>query len=85
MRYIDSEKIYEATEAGRSIFEYYYPGIDFSKPNTFVKIRNSEKTASARIVWYNNSWRITDFGNKETVNSMRGIEFVKYREELPLT
>jgi len=83
MRYIDAEKIYTGTNQGLTIFQHYYPGVDFTRPGIFVKVRDIEKTASARVVWYNNSWRITDFGNKEEVNSMRGIEFVAYREKLP--
>jgi hypothetical protein len=83
MRYIDQEKIYEATDAGLIIFQHYFPGDDLRNPKTYFKIRESEKSASARLAWYQGYWRITDFGNQDQVNGMRAIDFVVWREQLP--
>lgn len=83
MRYIDQEKIYEATDSGLRIFEHFFPGEDLKSPKHFVKIRESEKTASARVTWYQGYWRITDFGNQAEVNGMKAIDFVVWRESIP--
>jgi len=83
MRYIDQEKIYDATDQGLTIFEHYFPGIDLKSPKTFFKVRDGEKTASARVAWYQGYWRITDFGQQDTINGMKAIDFVVWREALP--
>ena len=83
MRYIDQEKIYEASERGLSIFQHYFPGVDLSNSRNFVKARDAEKTASARVGWYQGYWRITDFGNQGELNGSKAIEFVMWREGLP--
>lgn len=83
MRYIDEDKLYEATDAGKDIFRHYYPEYDFGKhPAMKIKIRASEKTASAQISYYKNIWRITDFGNQSEINSLPGVQFVRYMENL---
>ncbi len=82
MRYIDQDKIYELTDQGRAIFTHYHSEQDIRNPNHYVKAREEEKSASARISWYQGYWRITDFGNQSELNSARGIEYVKWREKL---
>lgn len=83
MRYIDADKLHEASNAGKDIFVYYYPDYDFGRhPAMKIKVRADEKTASAQIVYYNNLWRITDFGNQAEVNSLPAIPFVCYRENM---
>lgn len=82
MRYIDQEKIYELTEQGLSIFTHYHSEQEIRNPNHYVKAREEEKSASARISWYQGFWRITDFGNQSELNSARGIEYVRWREKL---
>lgn len=83
MKYIDHQKLYQETEQGLTIFRYYFPNLDLSRSNSFIKVRPEEKTASARIVYYGNYWRITDFGNREHLNGAKAIEFVMWRENLP--
>jgi hypothetical protein len=82
MRYIDQDKIYELTEQGRTIFTHYFSEEEIKNPNHKVKVREDEKTASARISWHQGFWRITDFGNQSELNGARGIEFVKWKEHL---
>jgi len=82
MIYIDSEKIVEASNHGLSIFQYYFPGEDFSNPRHFVKCRKQEKTASAKISLFKGQWRITDFGNQSEVKGMNGIAYVMWAENL---
>lgn len=83
MRYIDHDKIYEATNDGKKIFEYYFPNYEYGKfPAAKIKIRNEEKTASAQISYYKNLWRITDFGNQGEISGMKAIPFVMWRENL---
>jgi hypothetical protein len=81
MRYIDQEKIYEATDRGLTIFQHYFPGVDLTNNRTFVKARD-EKTPSARVTYYDQYYRITDFGNQQELNSAKAIEFVMWREGL---
>ena len=81
-RYIDEQELYRATDGGRNIFAHYFPGYDFGNYKAFVKERPDEKTASARIVFYNGLWRITDFGNQAEVNSLPGVQYVMYKENL---
>jgi len=83
MRYIDQQKIYDETEHGLTIFQHFFPGEEFGNPKKFIKIRPDEKTASARVTWHGNHWRITDFGAQDKVNGMKAIDFVVYRENLP--
>lgn len=82
MRYIDQEKIYDLTDQGLAIFQHYFPSDDLRNPKTFIKLRDSEKTASARVTWYQGFWRITDFGQQDQVNGMKAIDFVVWREQL---
>jgi hypothetical protein len=82
MIYIDSEKILEATQQGLTIFQHYFPGVDFRDQKHFVKCRKEEKTASAKVSLYRGKWRITDFGNQSEVNSMNGIAYVMWAENL---
>lgn len=81
MRYIDQDKLYQATESGLQIFEHFYPGIDLKNPKNYFKIRNNEKTASAHVSWYDGAWRITDFGNPD-ITGLKGIDFVIWNENL---
>jgi len=80
MRYIDQDKIYEETQQGLTIFQHYFPQEDFNNTKLFVKVRSEEKTASAKITWYDNYWRITDFGQQDVISGMKGIDFVMWRE-----
>lgn len=83
MRYIDEDKLYECTDSGKDIFLHYYPNYDFSKrPAAKLKIRETEKTASAQISYYKNQWRITDFGNQSEINSLSAVSFVMSMEGL---
>ena len=82
MRYIDEDKIYQETDGGKDIFRYYYRDYDFGKrPPMKIKVRD-EKTASVQITYYQGYWRITDFGNQDEVNSLKGVAFVMYMENL---
>lgn len=83
MRYIDQEKIYDLTESGLTIFQHFFPGEDLRNNKTFFKIRPEEKSASARVSWYQNYWRITDFGNQSEINGMRAIDFAVWKLALP--
>lgn len=83
MRYIDQEKIYSQTEHGLLIFQHYFPGVELTNSRNFFKLRDEEKTASARCNFYQGFWRITDFGNKNEINGMKAIDFVMWREQLP--
>lgn len=80
MRYIDQDKIYEETQQGLAIFQHYFPGEDFNNSKLFVKVRTDEKSASAKVTWYDNYWRITDFGQQDVINGMKAIDFVIWRE-----
>ena len=82
MIYIDAEKINDATNQGLTIFQYYFPGEDFSNPKHFVKCRKEEKTASAKITIFKGKWRITDFGNQAEVKGMSAIAYVMWAENL---
>jgi len=82
MRYIDQQKIYELTEQGLTIFAHYYSEAVIRDPKHYIKVRD-EKSASARISWYQNYWRITDYGNQSELNSCKAIEFVMWKENLP--
>jgi hypothetical protein len=82
MRYIDQDNIYKATDSGLLIFLHYFPGANPNDHKTFFKLRDDEKTASARISWYDNYWRITDFGNQSEVNGLKAVDFVMWRENL---
>lgn len=83
MRYIDEDKIYEVTDAGKTIFQHYYPEYCFGKyPAEKIMVRQEEKTPSAQISLYNGTWRITDFGGQSEVQSLPGVSFVRYMENL---
>ena len=82
MRYIDQDKIYEATNSGLDVFKHYFPGVKLNDPKEIFKIREDEKSASSRVTWYDGFWRITDFGNQDQVNGLKAIDFVMWRENL---
>lgn len=82
MRYIDQDKIYDATDGGLDVFKHYFPTVNLTDPKCFFKIRDDEKTASARVTWYDGFWRITDFGQQDQINGLKAIDFVVWREGL---
>ena len=82
MRYVDQSEIYKKSADGLDIFKFYFPNYDYGNSKAFTKVRDTEKTASARINFYNGLWRITDFGNQGEVNSLPAISFVRYRENM---
>jgi hypothetical protein len=82
MKYIDAEKIFEATNNGLDVFQFFYPGEDLTKPKFYFKIRKDEKSASAQLTFFKGRWRITDFGNQGEVNSLDAVTFVMWRENL---
>jgi hypothetical protein len=82
MRYIDQTEIYKATNQGLSIFEHYYPGENLKNPKHYFKLRRDEKTASARVYWFNGLYLITDYGNQDEVNGLNAISFVMWNEGL---
>lgn len=82
MKYIDQNEIYRATDNGYAIFEHYFPGVDLKNVKKFIKVRSTEKTASAKITFYKGLYRITDFGNQSEINGMNAISFVIYMENL---
>jgi hypothetical protein len=81
MRYIDQEKIYDSTERGLTIFQHFFPGVDL-RANKHFKARGDEKTASAKLTFYEGLWRITDFGNQSELKGTPAIQFVAAREGL---
>lgn len=81
-KYIDENELYRASDDGRRIFEHYFQGHDFNNHRIFVKCRADEKTASAKISYYQGKWRITDFGDSDTTG-LTGVAFVMQREKLP--
>lgn len=82
MRYIDQDKIYQETNQGLDIFQFYFAGADFNNSKLFVKVRDAEKTASAKVNFYENFWRITDFGQQDVISGMKAIDFVMWRENI---
>jgi hypothetical protein len=80
MRYIDQKEIYNQTEQGLTIFQYYFPSEDLKNSRKKFKERPSEKSASALVTWYMGLWRITDFGNQAEINGLSAIDYVKWRE-----
>ena len=82
MIYIDADKILDTTEHGLTIFQHYFPGVDFRDTKHFVKCRESEKTASAKVSQYKGTWRITDFGNQSEMSGMSAIGYVGWAENL---
>ncbi len=76
MSYVNQEEVYKQTNAGLTVFEHFFQGVDFSNPKHFFKIRPDEKTASARVHPYKDLWRITDFGDKSKINGLPAIPFV---------
>ncbi|KAF0198377.1 MAG: hypothetical protein FD166_1430 [Bacteroidetes bacterium] len=82
MRYIDQDKIYEATDGGLDVFKYYFSDVDFNNTKNYFKIRPEEKTASARVTYYDGYWRVTDFGNQNEIRGLKAIDFIIWRENL---
>lgn len=82
MRYIDQTEIFKQTNQGLSVFEHYYPGENLRNPKHYFKLRKDEKTASARVHWFNGMYLITDYGNQDEVNGLNCIAFVMWREGL---
>jgi len=82
MKYIESDKILEATSHGLDVFSHYFPGEDLTNPKHKFKERKDEKSASAQLALFKGQWRITDFGNQSVINSLNCIAYVMYRESL---
>ena len=82
MKYINHEEIYRQTDGGLDIFKHYFPNYNYGNPKAYLSIRDEDKTPSARINFYNGTWRITDFGNTSEINSMKAIPFVMLEENL---
>jgi len=82
MDYIDVEPILDASQQGLTIFQYYFPGVDFHDKKSFVKCRSNERTASAKVSLYQGKWHITDFGNQSEINGMTAISYVMHSENL---
>jgi hypothetical protein len=82
MKYVDQSEIYKSSTEGLDIFKYYFPNYDYGSSKAFLKVRDIEKTASARITYFNGLWRITDFGNQGEINSLPAISFVRWRENM---
>lgn len=82
--YIDQNTLYRQTESGLQIFKHYFPNYEYDDPRAKFSLRGEkdDKTASAQINYYKGLWRITDFGNQSEVNSLPGINFVMYYENL---
>jgi hypothetical protein len=82
--YYDLKELYAAARDGLSVFEYYFPEAagKLTDPRFKFKIRQDEKTASAKLSYYQNLWRITDFGNQSAVNGMSPVDWVMHREGL---
>jgi hypothetical protein len=78
MRYIDQKQIFDKTNQGLTVFEHFFPHADLKDTRKKFKLRDKEKTASARVTWHNGLWRITDFGNQGEVNGLNCIDFVKW-------
>lgn len=82
MKYIDQNELFKATNQGLSVFEHYYPGEDLRNPKHYFKLRREEKTASARVYWFNGLYLITDYGNQDEVNGLNAVRFVMWNEDL---
>lgn len=82
MKYIESDKILEATGHGLDVFKHYFPGEDLTNPKHKFKERKGEKTPSAQLALFKGQWRITDFGNQSEINSLNCIAYVMNRESL---
>jgi hypothetical protein len=81
-KYIESDKIYDATAQGLDVFKHYFPGEDLTNPKHKFKERKDENTPSAQVSLYKGRWRITDFGNQSEINSLDAVAYVIYREQL---
>jgi hypothetical protein len=81
-RYIDQEAILKATNDGYDVFAFYFQGVDLKDNKHRIKIRSSEKTASAHCRYFKGQWRITDFGDQNNVRDLTCIDFVKHQEGL---
>lgn len=81
-KYIESDKIYDATSQGLDVFRHYFPGEDLTHPKNKFRERAAEKTPSAQVSLYKGRWRITDFGNQSEINSLDAVAYVMYREQL---
>ncbi len=80
--YIDQNEILRETDRGLSVFQYYFPDVDFYNPRNKFKIRKEEKTPSANCKLLSGQWRITDFGNQIEIKGMDCVDWVKYTEGL---
>ncbi len=67
---------------GLEIFAHLFPGVDFSKPKHYFKIRPGEKTPSARVSWHGGYVRITDFGDQGRINGMKAIPYLMLHNNL---
>ncbi len=82
MKYIDQNELFKATNQGLSVFEHYYPGENLRNPKHYFKLRADEKTASARVYWFNGLYLLTDYGNQDEVNGLNAVKFVMWNEGL---
>jgi hypothetical protein len=82
--YFDLKELYTAANDGLTVFEYYFPEAagKLSDPRYKFKIRSDEKTASAKLSYFQNLWRITDFGDQSKVNGLSPVDWVMHREGL---
>lgn len=82
MRYIDQNELFAATNQGLSVFESYFPSENLRNPKHYFKERDGEKTASARVYWFNGLYLLTDYGNQDELNGVNAVKYVMHREGL---
>lgn len=81
-KYIDQEEIFRQTDGGLDVFRYYFPDVDYRNPRHKFKIRDGEKTASANVKLFGGKWRITDFGDQNSVSGLDAVSWVRHIEGL---
>lgn len=82
MKYIDQNELFKATNQGLAVFEHYFSAEDLKNPKHYFKERAGEKSASARVYWFNGLYLITDYGNQDEVNGLNAVKYVIWREGL---
>lgn len=83
MSYVKDTEILEATNGGLDILLSYYPALQdiISKSKKLVKLRESEKTASASLKQLEDGiWVVTDFGGESKPRN--GIQVCVYEENI---
>ena len=75
-KYIDEREVYALTNQGIDIFQHLFPGVDLSNPKKHFKIRADEKTPSAAVSWFGGFARITDYGDRQNVNSLKAVPYL---------